>query len=188
VFYDEFSIVNRPTLYYGWAKRNTKFRVLSNEKNKRERKNGLISVDATTGEEYIKLTNKAKTEDVADYFYNLVIDSKNEGYNKMTVILDNNPTHKDKMRYMLWLKMRSDYRLQDFKVEYINTPAYSPDFNLAEYMIHLLRLKLLHHLPSNLTLNDIEEKISNYLSNNQLQNKKKVRNTINRIYTLGGLI
>ena len=148
----------------------------------------MISVDAITGEEHVKLTNEAKTEDVVDYFYYLSLDSKNKGYNKMTIILDNNATHKDKMRYMLWLKMRSDKRLEDFRIEYINTPAYSPDFNLAEYMIHLLRLKLLHHLPSNLGLDDIEEKIKKYLSQNQLQSIQQIKNTINRIYNLGGII
>ncbi|MDE5108283.1 MAG: hypothetical protein O4808_14870, partial [Trichodesmium sp. St17_bin3_1_1] len=29
-------------------------------------------------------------------------------------------------------------------VDFIHTPTYSPNFNLVEYIIHLLRLKLLH--------------------------------------------
>lgn len=33
-FFDEFSISNRPTLYYGWAPVNTKFQVPSDEKKK----------------------------------------------------------------------------------------------------------------------------------------------------------
>ena len=40
--------------------------------------------------------------------------SLNENKNLLTVFLDNNSTHKDKMRYKLWLKIRSDIRLQDF--------------------------------------------------------------------------
>ena len=31
-------------------------------------------------------------------------------------------------------------------VDFIHTPTYSPNFNLVEYIIRLLRLKLLHHL------------------------------------------
>ncbi|NET78221.1 hypothetical protein [Okeania sp. SIO1F9] len=32
-------------------------------------------------------------------------------------------------------------------VDFIDTPSYSPNFNLAEYIIYLLTMKLLHHLP-----------------------------------------
>jgi hypothetical protein len=32
-------------------------------------------------------------------------------------------------------------------IEFIYLPPYSPNFNLVEYLIHLLRLRLLHHLP-----------------------------------------
>lgn len=34
VFFDEFSVTNRPTTFYGWAPVNTKFKVPSNEKKK----------------------------------------------------------------------------------------------------------------------------------------------------------
>ena len=34
VFFDEFSVTNRPTTFYGWAQVNTKFKVPSNEKKK----------------------------------------------------------------------------------------------------------------------------------------------------------
>jgi len=48
---------------------------------------------------------------------------------------------------------------QKLTVEFIHTPAYSPDFNLAEYEIHLLRLEKLHHLLSNVTIAEIEKKL-----------------------------
>lgn len=73
VFFDEFSVSNRPTLFYGWARVNTKFKVPSNEKKKRERLNGLLAVDAHTGHEYLKLTSQAKTEDLVDYFCDLAV-------------------------------------------------------------------------------------------------------------------
>ena len=40
-------------------------------------------------------------------------------------------------------------------VEFIYTPPYSPDFNLAEYIIHFLRLQLLHHLPSGINIQQL---------------------------------
>ncbi len=165
IFYDEFSITNRPTLFYGWAKTNTRFNVKSDER-KRDKTNGLLAVDAITGEEYIQLKKTAKAEDVAQYFYELCEDIQNENYDKLTIILDNNPTHKDKMRYNLWLRIKENKKLENLKIDFKYTPAYSPDFNLAEYIIHLLRLNLLHHIPLKTKLEDIEIKISNFFNHN----------------------
>jgi transposase len=169
VFFDEFSITNRPTTFYGWARVNTKFSVPSHENKKRERLNGLLAVDAQTGQEHLKLTPQAKTEDLVDYFCDLALDTQQDGCKQLTIIMDNNSTHKDKMRYQLWLKAKSQPELQDFQLKFINTPNYSPDFNLAEYIIHQLRLTLLHHLPAEVTLADIHNKICNFLKDHQLQ-------------------
>ena len=187
VFFDEFSVTNRPTTFYGWARVNTRFKVPSNEKKKRERLNGLLAVDAQTGQEYIQLTPTAKTEDVVDYFYDLALDTHQDGFNQLTIIMDNNSTHKDKMRYALWLKTKRQPDLQDFRLKFINTPSYSPDFNLAEYLIHQLRLTLLHHLPADVTLTDIQDKIINFFKDNHLQTPQQIANTINHILELAGV-
>jgi transposase len=149
--------------------------------------NGLLAVDAHSGQEYIKLTPKAKTEDLVDYFYDLALQAQKEGFNQLTLILDNNSTHKDKMRYYLWLKLKTKPELLHFRVNYLYTPTYSPNFNLAEYIIHLIRLNLLHHLPANVTLDDIKNKISNFFLLNQLQTPLQILNTINHILKLGGI-
>jgi transposase len=187
VFFDEFSLSNRPTTFYGWARVNTKFKVPSNEKKKRDRLNGLLAVDAHTGQEHLKLTPQAKTEDLVDYFCDLALDTHQAGYQQLTIIIDNNSTHKDKMRYHLWLKAKSQPDLQEFRFKFINTPSYSPDFNLAEYLIHQLRLALLHHLPADVTLAEIEAKIVNFFKDNHLQTPQQIANTINHILKLAGV-
>lgn len=187
VFFDEFSLSNRPTTFYGWARVNTKFKVPSDEKKKRERLNGLLAVDAQTGQEYLKLTPQAKSEDLVDYFCDLAMDTRQAGYQQLTIVIDNNSTHKDKMRYHLWLKAKSQPELQEFRFKFINTPSYSPDFNLAEYIIHQLRLALLHHLPVEVTLADIEAKIVNFFKGNQLQTPQQITNTLNHILKLAGV-
>ena len=76
------------------------------------------------------------------------------------------------------------------KVEFLHTPPYSPksksriNFNLAEYIIHLLRLKFLHHLPLNTTIDQIEQKLSDYFLSHQLQTSKQIKNTIRHICDL----
>ena len=184
VFFDEFSVSNRPTTFYGWARKNTKFKVPSNESKKRERLNGLLAIDADTGKEYLKLTKAAKTEDIAQFFHELSIETQKCSFHKLEVILDNNSTHKDKMRYELLWKNKSNPQLQDFQIEFIDTPTYSPDFNLAEYIIHQIRLKILHHLPSDITLVEIENKLVKTLKKKQLQTREQVQKTINHILKL----
>jgi hypothetical protein len=37
IFYDEFAVYDRPSLFYAWAERNSKSEVSSNEKRKRNK-------------------------------------------------------------------------------------------------------------------------------------------------------
>ena len=75
VFYDEFAVYDRPSLYYAWAERNSKPEIPSTEKRKRNKVNGMISVDAVTGEIFLQLQPKSKTEDVAQYLADLCKDA-----------------------------------------------------------------------------------------------------------------
>ena len=55
VFFDEFAVYECPSIFYGWAEKNTRPEVPSNEKGRRNKLNGMISVDANTCLEYLKL-------------------------------------------------------------------------------------------------------------------------------------
>jgi hypothetical protein len=66
-------------------------------------------------------------------------------------------------------------------VEFLHTPQYSPDFNLPEYEIHLLRLEKLHHFPSNITIAEIEKKLEEVKI---LMNSEQILNTLNHIFSL----
>jgi hypothetical protein len=73
---------------------------------------------------------------------------------------------------------------EQITVEFIYTPPYSPDFNLVEYMIHLLRLRLLHHLPVGMTIEQVKMRILAFFENQQLQSPLQIANTIQHIYNL----
>ena len=175
---------DRPSLFYGWAEKNTRPKIKSNEKRKRHKVNGLLSVDAISGEEYLQLKSKAKSEDIATYFGLLCDDLSSQGYCQVTIILDNNSTHKDKMKSQLNILMSALEIKHKIQVEFIHVPPYSPNFNLAEYIIHLLRLKFLHHLPLNMTIEQIEQRLSNYFLSHQLQTPQQIKNTIRHICDL----
>ena len=94
LFFDEFAVHNRPSTYYGWAEKNTRPQVPSDESKKREKLNGLLAVDAVSGEEFLRLVPTAKTEDLALYFGELCKDCIHERIKHLTIVLDNNSTHK----------------------------------------------------------------------------------------------
>ena len=184
VFFDEFAVYDRPSLFYGWAEVNTRPEVPSDEKRKRNKVNGFLSVDAITGEEYLLLSPNSKSNDVASYLALLCDDTVNEGYDKLTIYLDNNKTHKQLMRSKLD-RLLSELALTDrITVEFIDLPAYSPQFNLAEYIIHQVRLQILHHMPVDATITTIREELETALKDNQLQTAEQIENTIGYICNL----
>jgi hypothetical protein len=184
LFFDEFSVTNRPNTYYGWAEKNTKPQVPSDESKKREKLNGLLAVDAITGEEFIDLVPTAKTEDIALYLGELCRECVNQKIHNLTIILDNNSTHKDKLRRYLAAELFTSGLDEQITVEFIHTPPYSPDFNLVEYIIHLLRLRLLHHLPVGMTIEQVKVRILTFFETQQLQSPLQIANTIQHIYNL----
>ncbi len=93
VFFDEFAVYDRPSLFYAWAEKNSRPQVHSNER-RRNKVNGLLAVDVETGEEYLRLKQRAKTEDISSYFAEFCQDCVQQGLRKLSVILDNNTTHK----------------------------------------------------------------------------------------------
>jgi hypothetical protein len=59
VFFDEFAVYDRPSLFYGWAERNTRPQVPSDE-SVRHKLNGLLCIDAFSGEEFLRLSTQAR--------------------------------------------------------------------------------------------------------------------------------
>lgn len=126
----------------------------------------------------------SKTEDVSEYLAELCLDCVELGYDKLCIILDNNPTHKHKMQSQLILHLEQMGLRESITVECLYLPSYSPKLNLVEYVIHLVRLKLLHHLPMETTLEQIEQKLFQFLDSNQFLSAPQVQNTLNFIFSL----
>ena len=125
------------------------------------------------------------------------------GYDKLGIILDNNPTHKQKMQSQLAAHLQQMGLAKSITVESLYLPSYSPkrsptrnsiprlrralafrELNLVEYVIHLARLKFLHHLPMGTTLEQIEQKLLQFLDSNQFLSAQQVQNTLNFIFSL----
>ena len=170
-------------MFYGWAERNTRPEVRSDERT-RNKLNGLLCVDAVSGEEFFRLSPGSKTEDVSEYLAELSLECVELGYTKLCIILDNNPTHKQKMQAQLMTHLFQMGLADAITVECLYIPSSKPKLNLVEYVIHLLRLRFLHHLPLGTTLVQIEEQLAQFLTSNQFLSTEQVQKTLNFIFSL----
>ncbi len=118
------------------------------------------------------------------YFGELCQDCLSQNIKKLLIILDNNPTRKNKLCRHLKSELIIREIEEKIEVEFIYLPPYSPNFNLAEDLIHLLRLRLLHHLPIGTTIEQARVRIESFLGNHQLQNSIQIKNTIQHICNL----
>jgi transposase len=141
----------------------------------------MLSVDAVSGEIYLQLKPNSKAEDVSEYLLDLCKEAHKDKIEKLSIALDNNSTHKKKMKKQLREHLQTAGITDKIAIEFIHTPAYSPDFNLAEYEIHLLRLEKLHHLPSNITIAEIEKKLEDVKI---LMNSEQIFRTLEHIFAL----
>jgi DDE superfamily endonuclease len=170
-------------LFYGWAERNTRPEVPSDE-SKRNKLNGMLCIDAISGKEFFRLSVGSKTEDVSEYLAELCLDSLEIGYTKLCIVMDRNPTHKEKMQNQLKLHLQQMGLSQEIEVECCHFPSYSPKLNLVEYVIHLLRLRFLHHLPLSTTLEDIGKQLEQFFESSQFLSESQVKKTLNFIFAL----
>jgi len=157
--------------------------VPSDESKKREKLNGLLAVDAVSGKEFLRLVPTAKTADLALYFGELCSYCIQERIKHLTIILDNNSTHKYKLHRYLWAELCTSGIEEQITVEFVYTPPYSPNFNLVEYLIHLLRLRLLHDLPSDKSIEQVEMRIKPFLQPNNCKLPSKLPTRFNIFIT-----
>ena len=112
-----------------------------------------MSVDGHRGECFFAAEPKANSTTVAAYFHDLATHAHSQGATKRTVLLDRNSTHGPKMRQAL-----AD--LQPLiPVVFLYLAAYSPRLNPAEHLIHLIRLKLLHHAAPTQHLAQVQQRL-----------------------------
>lgn len=74
MFFDEFAVYDRPSLFYSWAERNTRLEVKSDKRKKRRKLNGLLCIDALNSKEFFRLSPGSKTEDVSEYLAELCLE------------------------------------------------------------------------------------------------------------------
>ena len=74
--------------------------------------------------------------------------------------------------------------MDGFHVHFIDTPKYSPELNLAEYCIHQLRLRFLHHMPARSKMDELCHTIQESLKKKALQTPEQRDATIHYRFAL----
>jgi hypothetical protein len=178
IFIDEFSICTRPTTYYMWGQAGEQPQINSDEKH-RTRTNGFVSVDAISGQITLWQSRQAKSEQVAEFCFKQAQKAQQEGFCCLTIVLDNNKTHLKKMKQLFEDKL-TEAQL-NIQVSFMHTARYAPKYNLAEYMICLIRRLTLHHLPADFTLEQVCQRMDEMICQQTIQTKEQVWNTIDHI-------
>ncbi len=100
-----------------------------------------------------------RSDSVAFSFHKVATELQKTGFQKVIFYLDQNPTHKNLMKYNIALLPKLD-----IIIEFQYIPAYSPKINIIEFLIHLIRLKKLHHAPHKRILKDIVVELNEFLN------------------------
>jgi transposase len=103
-----------------------------------------------------------------------------QGYEKLDVFLDHNPTHKQKMKNLFQQK-NTDLTIE---VNFHYLAPYSPKLNLVEYAIHLIRLKILYHADHKTPLKAFENLMEELCQNHKILSKEQIVNILDRIERL----
>lgn len=99
---------------------------------------------------------------------------------RLIIFLDNNTTHKEKMQTLF----KEQTAGLDVETTFCFIAPYSPKLNLAEYGIHLIRQKVLHHADCHLGLSALESQVYELCNHNKLFSKEHIINLLEHIKSL----
>jgi hypothetical protein len=186
---DEFALQSVPDTHYAWAPKNTAPTVPSDERS-RKKLNGFLSVDLQRGTTQVDFRAQSKTNDAVVMVVLLVLRYVQRGFHWITVILDNAAIHGPAMKaavseLLAEIAETHDWTdLRNINLAFLHTPAYSPAFNPAEYLIHGVRQDALYLLPCTFTLQDKAERVQEHLAQGPPLMPKQMQNLLRHIGNL----
>jgi hypothetical protein len=136
-------------------------------------------VDAISGQTVVWQNLQAQSQQVAEFCLMLALEAHNNGMACLRIILDNNKTHLQKMK-TIFETLAQEQHLT-IQVLWMHTARYAPKYNLAEYAIAILRKKVLHHLPTDFTLEQVCSRINSLIEEEYIMSQEQVFNTLDHI-------
>jgi transposase len=177
---DEFALQSVPYTHYAWAMKNTKPRILSDERH-RQKTNGFLTVDVQRGTTRVDFTAQSSTDEAIMVVALTVLMYLQKGINQLTFLLDNARIHGKRMKvgvHELLAEIAEQMTLPVFNLSFWHTPIYSPRLNPAEYLIHEVRRNSLYNVPCTLTVSEKAERIQNQLARCSPMTEKQMQRLI----------
>jgi transposase len=153
-----------------------------NRRKKNSRSNVFLGIDIFTAECFFAASRQAKSEDLAAYFAEVAKELQVRKIIKTHIFLDNNPTHKQKLQRLLKETLTSQGL--DLQLHFHFIAPYSPKLNPVEYVIHLIRQKILHHADCKKDLQIFENEIKQVLKKGEVIDKEKMVKILEHIEKL----
>jgi transposase len=141
-------------------------------------------VDLDSGRTTVEFQAEAKTPNVVFVLALIILRYAQLGFRQIVFILDNARIHGDKMKAALAELLAEIALAQGVAVDFLHTPVYSPKFNPAEYLIHLVRQNSLYHLPASMPVGARAERIRRHLAQAPPQTPQQIKNILRHIYEL----
>lgn len=116
------------------------------------------------------------SDSVALCFHSTAKELQDNGFQKVIFFLDQNPTHKNLMKYNMALLDKLD-----INIEFHYIPPYSPKLNIVEFLIHKVRQKKLHHATHKRNLDEIIIELTQYLHKKKTFQIQEIYNIIDHI-------
>lgn len=139
-----------------------------------------MAIDLLNAEYFFQANEKAKSEQIAEYFVDLAKHFQDKNKKKIAIFFDRNPTHKKKMQD-IFAELSKNLTI---RVEFHLMAAYSPKLNLVEYVIHWIRQKVLHHADARKSLPEFQTIIENLCKKGEILNKEQIINILCHIESL----
>jgi len=158
---------------YRWGEIGKQPQIRSNEKN-RSGTNGF-SVDAISGEIDLWQSSAAKAPQVAEFCFRQVQLALKNDFQKLHIMLDNNraafgKTHLKAMK-AIFNQMLTDNNLST-EVIFKHTLSDAPKYNPAQYIISIIRRKILHYMAADFTIEQVCERMIEIAQTELLQTKE----------------
>ena len=138
--------------------------------------NAFLAIEIGSIECFFEAHTTMRSDTVALCIHNAAQHLQQTGFKKVMFFLDQNPTHKNLMRYNLALLPKLD-----IDIEFRYFPTYSPKLNIVEFLIHRIRQKKLHHAPHERNLDEIIIDLKDYLHLKKTFSVDSIYNTFDHI-------
>ena len=140
----------------------------------------MLAIDLGSAECFFSATPTADALVVAQYMVELAGDLQQRGYEQVSVYLDRNTTHLNRMQ-TAYVALSNKLTIQ---MRFVHFAAYSPALNPVEYAIHWIRQHSLHQANCGQCLAEVNQRLMDLLDHQVVLSQVQLVNILVHIEKL----